>query len=436
MSKDKVTKENELSNTGDQSVKENEMSSTKNQATEKVPSENGDTMDAANTSEEAVTEQTQSSENDVKASGEPLDQNSEKTGQKDNQVLEDAVPQKKKKKWTIFRVIRILCGIAFIVFLALFINEAVIEPYKIHKSLELTRSLYKKPTITPVLTVSPAPVVTDVPEATPSVPPTPTPDPNRDEQGRLLQFKDLLAKNEDVKGWITIPDTNIDYVVMQSSDEDPEYYLFKDINKEYLKAGSLFLDSNSSIEDNTKNLVIHGHNMTSTDNMFHYLMNFKKLDYYKERPVFTFDSIYQTGQWKIFAVFITNGTSKKEPFFDYTRSTFTDSSDFLNFIYQLRIRSMYQIDTVDVNENDQIITLSTCSYEVKNYRTVIVARRVREGEDPTVDVDSVSVNDAPLYPGTWYYRYGGKAPELSATFEEALDKDEIKWYLPPTSSGL
>ena len=170
--------------------------------------------------------------------------------------------------------------------------------------------------------------------------------------------------------------------------------------------------------------------MTSSDNMFHYLTNFKELDYYKERPVFTFDSIYQKGQWKIFALIITNGTSTKEPLFNYTRPTFTDSSDFLNFIYQLRIRSIYQMDTVDINENDQILTLSTCSYEVKNYRTVIFARKVREGEDIAVDVDSVTINPEPLYPYTWYYRYGGKAPELTPTFEEALEKGEINWYKP------
>ena len=41
------------------------------------------------------------------------------------------------------------------------------------------------------------------------------------------------------------------------------------------------------------------------------------------------------------------------------------------------------MDSVDINENDQILTLSTCSYELPNYRLVIVAQ-VREG-DSTVD---------------------------------------------------
>jgi len=164
--------------------------------------------------------------------------------------------------------------------------------------------------------------------------------------------------------------------------------------------------------------------------MFHYITEYKKLDFYKARPSFTFDTIYQTGKWKNFAVFITNGTSRKEEIFDYTRTDFTSTSDYLNFIYQLRIRSMYLIDDVTINENDELLTLSTCSYEVKDYRTVVVARKLRDGEDETVDVDSVTENPAPLLPWSWYYRYGGKAPKITNTFEVALDAGEISWYKP------
>jgi sortase B len=351
--------------------------------------------------------------------------------------ISDSVQLKHTKKISIYQGLRILFIAGFILFTTLFLNEVLITPYRINKSISQTKSLYNHPVSTVSETIPTLATSTDTRETedlesnTSEVPPVPVSiDPNRDENGRLLQFQDLLKVNEDVKGWITIPDSNIDYVVLQSHEEDPEYYLTRDIKKKELKAGSLFLDYKSSVETNTQNIVIHGHNMTSSDNMFHYLINFKDLDYYKARPVFTFDTIYQTGLWKIFAILITNGTSTKEPLFNYTRAEFKDTSDFLNFVYQLRIRSIYHMDAVDVNENDQLLTLSTCSYEVKNYRTVIIARKVREGEAATVAVDHVSVNLQPLYPESWYYRYGGKAPTFTETFEEALDKGEIKWYFP------
>jgi sortase B len=343
---------------------------------------------------------------------------------------------KKKTRINLYKIVRIICIIGFFVFTALFINEVLIQPYRIKKSIEATRELYNRPSESPVVTAVPTEAVTTTAEPTPAIAATPTPDPNRDEQGRLLQFADLLAANMDVKGWITIDDTNIDYVVTQpGSDKPDDYYLDKDIYGEYSKAGTLYLDPLSSIEAGTQNLIIHGHNMVSTkEKMFHYLLQYKNedLEYYKKHPLIKFDTIYNTGEWKIFAVFITPGNADSKDFFDYRKSTFQDASDFLNFVYQLRIRSIISIDSVDINENDQLLTLSTCSYELDNYRTVIVARKVREGEDVSVNVESSTYNtkDQALYPSKYYYYKGGKAPEFAATFEEALENGQINWYKP------
>ncbi len=348
----------------------------------------------------------------------------------DAKTADIPAPSSNKFKKNLSKILQIVCLIGFLVFTGLFINEVVIQPIRIKNSIELTRDLYHKPTEAPIATI--APVVTAA--VTPVAEATPTPDPNRDSQGRLLQFKDLLDTNEDVKGWITIPDTNIDYVVMQPAADknDPDYYLYKDLKGDYSKAGTLYIDPRSSVEDNTKNLVIHGHNMVSTkEKMFHFLLEYNKVSYYKEHPVITFDTIYDTAKWKIFAVVVTNGSSEKEPLFEYRTSKFKDSSEFLNFVYQLRIRSVLNLDMVDVNENDELLTLSTCSYELDNYRTVIIARKVREGEDPGVDVDKAAKNETPLFPESYYYRKGGKAPEVAATFEEALEAGEINWYTAP-----
>lgn len=422
MSKDKFTLDNNSEEDVNNTQASGEIKASKEEihTADAIQAEEGNTSEECNTSDEGITA---NDEVDMKA---------------ENQSDTEPIATAKKFKFNMNKIIRILCMIGFVVFLALFINDAIIQPYRIKKSIDLTRELYKKPTegpiATPFPTQAPADDVTMVPAPT-VVAATPTPDPNRDAQGRLLQFKDLLATNDDVKGWLTIPDTNIDYVVMQSGADNPDYYLTKDINKDYSKAGTLYLDFRPSIEKNAQNLVIYGHNMVSTtEKMFHYLLDYKKVSYYKKHPLITFDTIYNTGKWKIFSVFITTPNIDKEYFFDYRKSTFTDSSDFLNFVYQLRIRSVLNIDTVDIKENDQLLMLSTCSYEVdNNYRTVIVARKVRDGEDPKIDVDSVTDNEKPLYAEDYYNRNGGKAPELAATFEEALSNGDINWYTP--SSG-
>lgn len=370
-----------------------------------------------------------------------FDQGNNNNAPSSRSVLLDRSHNKILSRQNILKALQLLFALGFLVFAGLFVNEIWIEPYRANVAIEEARELYQssESTETDELVTSPTSEPNVLPKEDPSDQKSyntnTTPAIERDSRGRLLQFRELLEVNEDVKGWIKIDnqvtgenDTKIDYVVMQHP-EDPEYYLARRWNdKKKVKKGSLFLDYKSSVEKNTQNLVIHGHNMTTTDDMFHYLLKYNELEYYKEHPLISFDTIYQTGQWKIFAVFITNGSSKKEELFNFTKSEFTSSSDFLNLIYQMRIRSLYQTDSIDINENDQILTLSTCSYEVDNYRTVIVARKVRDGEDPNVDVNSFEENPEPLYPGSYYYRYGGKAPKLPTSFEIALEEDYISWY--------
>lgn len=408
-------------------------------------------------------DQTEKSEDDDKAvvqtdeyeagdEAEALDKD-DKTASSDE--ADNKVEIHTKRKRIIYKSLRILFTIGFFVFTGLFINEVFILPYRMNKSIEEAQALYNRPSKT-------TPSVNEVPTAIPDVPdnddsqagsndestgdenaifeePTPTPDPTRDSKGRLLAFSNLLSVNEDVKGWLTINningenDTKIDLIVMQSGrdEEDPEYYLYREwASREQLKSGSLILDVRSSVERKTRNLVIHGHNMKSTDSMFHHLVDYKEKDFLTEHPIINFDTIYETGEWKVFSVFITSGNDDKGDFFDYMRSSFKNDLDYLNFIYQLKIRSIYTIDDVDINENDQILTLSTCSYELRNYRTIVVARKVRKGEEPTINMENVTVKKKPLYPESYYKHYGGKPPKLSPNFESALENGEIAWYNP------
>ena len=70
--------------------------------------------------------------------------------------------------------------------------------------------------------------------------------------------------------------------------------------------------------------------------------------------------------------------------FNYLQSTFQTKEQFLNFLYQIEVRSSYKCP-VDVNEKDSLLMLSTCSYEVHDYRTVVICRKVRKNESSDVD---------------------------------------------------
>lgn len=247
----------------------------------------------------------------------------------------------------------------------------------------------------------------------------------KDSRGILLKFSKLLEYNSDIKGWLNIPGTKIDYPVLQDYNGG-DFYLNHDFEGTKDKNGSLYIDGNCNVKSPSKNIVIHGHNMESTHMMFYELPKYKDLNFYKEHPVITFDSIYKNSQWKIISYMRVSGTLSKNGGFNYRQSSFENDDEFLNFIYQIEMRSLYKCP-VDVNEKDRLIMLSTCSYEVDNYRTVVVARRIRKGESADVEVDKAFVKNNVLYPNNWYSHYGGIAP-ITTTFDDAMSFDEIDWY--------
>lgn len=252
------------------------------------------------------------------------------------------------------------------------------------------------------------------------------------EDGEDSTFDALLARNSETKGWLQIPNTVIDYPVLQSGKAYPEFYLYLDFDKNYSQYGSIFIDTRCSLEpgQETQNIILHGHNMWD-GRMFTDLLKYDNLDFYRSTPVITFDTIYEKSQWKVFAVFKTNTLSSQGEPFRYLVGDFATESDFLNYIYNVRIRS--ELNTpVDIRPDDTILTLSTCSYEYTDFRTVVMARKVREGEDLTVDVDQAGYNPQPLMPQIWYDNRGGSAPNLPATFQEAYSQGLISWFTPPS----
>ena len=239
-------------------------------------------------------------------------------------------------------------------------------------------------------------------------------------------FNRLREINKDIKGWIYIPNTVINYPVLEPPSDDPKFYLFRDYEKNDTKYGSIFVDATYGITEDLKNTVIHGHHMND-GKMFGDLLKYSDLDFYKSSPIIKYDTIYETGIWKVISVFKTNvDASQGEPF-NYLQLTFSSDSEFLNYIQDVKLRSIINTP-VDIKIDDKLITLSTCSYELDNFRTVIVARKVRYDESTEVDVNSASINPNPIYPDAWYGKYGGSKP-ADRSFEEALQAGEIDWYV-------
>ncbi len=254
------------------------------------------------------------------------------------------------------------------------------------------------------------------------------------ENGPAQDWGALKKVNKEIVGWITIPKTVVDYPVLEHKGDDRynQYYLERSYKKDGTEYGSIFLDYRSTDSTKSRNVIMHGHNMRD-GSQFHSLLSYSHegslsadLDYYREHPVITFNTPDGDAKYKIISIFKTSTRYEDGEFFNYMQGEFNSDAEYMNFVYHMRVRSMINTP-VTCNEGDQIITLSTCCYEFYQWRCVVVARKVRPGEDPSVDVKLAELNKSPLFPQAYYDRYGGTRPD-PGTFKTANAKGKIGWY--------
>ena len=253
-------------------------------------------------------------------------------------------------------------------------------------------------------------------------------DPNAPKQN----WEALKNVNKEIVGWLTINNTRIDHPVLyhKGDSNSSQYYLYRNYKKESSSFGSVFIDYRSDKAADSRNVVIHGHN-TRDGSMFSDLLKYTShlrgnLDFYKKSPTIEFNTPKGDNTYKIIAVIKTSTLFEHGYFFNFQQGSFLSDAEFMNFVYNVRERSLIDCP-VDVNEKDQLITLSTCSYEFKNFRTVIVARKLRDGESATVDTKKAALNPNPYFPDVYYERYGGSRPRLT-TFKTEYNRGAIKWY--------
>ncbi len=191
---------------------------------------------------------------------------------------------------------------------------------------------------------------------------------DKEDKEYKVDFKSLKEQNPDTVCYIKVNGTKIDYVVVKG--EDNNYYLNHNFNKEYNSAGWIFMDYHNNLEDD-RNIVIYGHNMRD-GSMFGSLdytlkkewqidINNQKIMLVKE------DGTYY---YQVFSTYTI------EPEEYYIKTDFSSNNDFNSFVKTLKSRSNYDYN-VDVNENDKILTLSSCTNSGKN-RVVLHAKLISE----------------------------------------------------------
>lgn len=188
---------------------------------------------------------------------------------------------------------------------------------------------------------------------------------NEEENYVSADLTEIKKINDEVVGWINIPETSINYPVVKHNDNS--FYLTHSFDKSKNNAGWVFLDYRNNI--NTEhNTIIYGHNRLD-GSMFGSLSNLTKKEYLndsKEHLIYlsTQDTNYV---YEIFSLYYIDTTD------DYVRIDFNDD-EYSNWIDMITNRSMYDFKNTP-SSSDQILTLSTCYKHVK--KLVVHAKLIR-----------------------------------------------------------
>lgn len=171
-----------------------------------------------------------------------------------------------------------------------------------------------------------------------------------------VDYEALLLMNSDTVGWIAVPDTVINYPVVQATNNTK--YLDISFEGKRSGTGTPFADYRNDMENLDANIIIYAHNMgAGRSDMFGTLLMYKEHEHYATHRYIQFDTIYQRlGWWKVVAV-IELDTRNTD--FQYQHIYFQDEAEFMDWVAKVMMLSIHDTD-MSISPNDNILILSTC----------------------------------------------------------------------------
>lgn len=211
-----------------------------------------------------------------------------------------------------------------------------------------------------------------------SIPPTETVPPTEvtEPLGPVI-LEELLPfyeKNQHLVGWINVPNTKINYPVLQSP-ERPDYYLNHTFEGKWSSWGAIYVRESCDVFKPSDNLTLYGHHMKD-GSMFSGLDNYRQKDFWEENQYIYFDTLYERHTYQVIATFKTSA-NYGEGFSYHLYEDFASEDEFNYFVETIKELSKYYYENdVPVQYGDKLITLSTCEYTLDNGRLVVIAKRV------------------------------------------------------------
>lgn len=323
---------------------------------------------------------------------------------------------------------KIVFLVAIIVFIIAFISF-VSTKIQSKESVQEAESIAGKVTTTVATTIDESGSIVTIPPTTEE----------REEHNKSVMV-DFIEISSNVKGFIEMPGCGIYLPVVQGSDNT--YYLTHTYDDRKNKAGSIFIDSRCTLteEYTSPNIVLYGHNQED-GTMFGNLKLYKNnVDFYKKFPTIVFNTEYGIGDYVIFGYFITNVHEYQDAegevfhYHDYIETLAVENT-FNWYMNEVAQRNQI-ISPVDVKFGDQLLVLSTCSNEYSDSRFVVLARKLREGEQfSDFDFSSARLNpDARQIDWSLIMSLDGESGSSDTTTVSVSEETETTTALPETTA--
>lgn len=167
-----------------------------------------------------------------------------------------------------------------------------------------------------------------------------------------VDFQDLLRKNPDTVGWIQVNGTNINYPIVQTTNND--YYLHHAFDKSPNDAGWVFMDYRNNATTFDQNTIIYAHSRYN-GTMFGSLKNILESSWYNDKNnyIIRLSTPTENTMWQVFSVY----TIEKESY--YITTNFQTEAEYSKFLNTMKSRSNVNFSAT-INPSDKVLTLSTC----------------------------------------------------------------------------
>ncbi len=182
-------------------------------------------------------------------------------------------------------------------------------------------------------------------------------------------FSALQSNNKDVYAWITVPQTKVDYPILQNTVND--YYLMRNMDGSQGYPGCLYTNKCNKKDFSDYVNIIYGHNMKNKT-MFGSLHSYDDASFLKKGNTITVETTSQFINYEVIAA--VNYSDNRIDYY-YEVSSKKGRDDFWKSVLDNKNSSGTTILVDTLNDDDKLVVLSTCISGKSDRRFLIIGRQ-------------------------------------------------------------